>query len=313
MRASPTAPAATLPGSPPLLPLGPRALGLALLITFVWGVNFVVIKWAVVGAPPLLVAALRFAAAALPAVFFVPRPRVPARLLWGYGVSAGVVQFGLLYLALGLGLSAGLGSLLMQTQAFFTALLAARFLGERVAPWQVAGMALAFGGMGVIGLESGGDLPLAGLGLTLAAALGWAVSNLLVRASGGANVFSLVIWSALIPPLPLTLLAGLTSGWGAVAHTLTHGGAALWGAVLFMGLGNTVLGFGLWAGLIQRHGASRVAPLSLLVPVFGMAASALAFGEVFPAGKLLGAALVFGGLLLHVFGGRVWRGRAAAA
>ncbi len=309
MRASPT----DLP-APSLghLPMTARALGLALLITFIWGVNFVVIKWAVAGAPPLLVAALRFAAAALPAVFFVPRPRVPVRILWGYGVSAGVVQFGLLYLALGLGLSAGLGSLLMQTQAFFTALLAARLLGERVAPWQAAGMALAFGGMGLIGLESGGDLPLAGLLLTLAAALGWAVSNLLVRASGSANTFSLVVWSALIPPLPLTLLAGLTEGWGPVVQTLTHGGAALWGAVVFMGLGNTVLGFGLWALLIQRHGASRVAPLSLLVPVFGMAASALAFHEAFPAGKLLGAVLVFGGLLLHVFGRRVWRGQVAA-
>ncbi|SEJ88352.1 O-acetylserine/cysteine efflux transporter [Deinococcus reticulitermitis] len=287
-------------------PLNARSLGLALLITLIWGVNFVVIKWSVAGASPLLVAALRFAVAAVPAVFFVPRPRMPARLLWSYGLAVGVVQFGLLYLAVQLGLSAGMGSLLMQTQAFFTALLAARLLGERVLPWQALGMTLAFGGMGLIGLVAGGDVPLFPLLLTLTAALGWAVSNLIVKAAPQANGFHLVVWSALIPPLPLTGLALLTSGPGEVWHTLTHSSPAFWAAILFMGLANTVLGFGLWANLIGQHGASRVAPLSLLVPVFGMLASALVFQEGFPPGKVVGAALVFTGLMLHVFGGRWW-------
>lgn len=288
-------------------PLTLRALALALFITFIWGVNFVVIKWSVHDTPPLIVAALRFLVAALPAVFFVPRPQVPARILWGYGLAVGVVQFGLLYLAIQLGLSAGMGSLLMQIQAFFTALLAARFFGERIQPWQALGMTLAFMGMGVIGLAAGGDVPLFPLLLTLVAALGWAVSNLLVRASGNANVFSLVIWSSLIPPLPLTLLSLLVNGPQTVARALTHTTWELWVAVLYMALGNTVLGFGVWAVLIQRHGAARIAPLSLLVPVFGMLASVLILHETFPLGKVLGALLVLTGLLLHVFGGRWWR------
>ncbi|QFP75926.1 EamA family transporter [Deinococcus sp. AJ005] len=291
---------------PATQPLGTRGLLLALLITLIWGLNFVVIKWSVDDAPPLLVAALRFAVAAVPAVFFVRPPAVPARILWGYGVAVGVVQFGLLYLAIALGLNAGLASLLMQIQAFFTALLAAAFLGERIQPWQAAGITLAFGGMAVIGLLSGGEVSLLGLGLTLVAALGWAVSNLLVRASGGANVFSLVIWSSLIAPVPLTVMSGVVSGWDAVARALFHGGWELWAAVLYMGLANTVLGFGVWSLLIQRHGAGRVAPLSLLVPVFGLISSAIVYHEVFPPGKVVGAALIAVGLLLHVFGRRVW-------
>ncbi|WP_235204176.1 EamA family transporter [Deinococcus sp. RL] len=294
-------------------PLPARSLGLALLITGIWGVNFVVIKWSVADAPPLLVAALRFAAAAVPAVLFVGRPQVPARLLWGYGLAVGVVQFGLLYLAVQLGMSAGIASLLMQTQAFFTALLAARFLGERVTPPQLLGMALAFGGMAVIGLAAGGDVTPVGLGLTLVAALGWAVSNLLVRAAGGANMFALVVWSSLIAPLPLAGLAVLTEGWDAVAHALRAAGPAFWAAILFMGLGNTVLGFGVWSLLIQRHGAARIAPLSLLVPVFGMGASAAFYREAFPALKLLGAGLVLAGLTLHVLGGRARARQAAGA
>lgn len=288
-------------------PITLRAVLLALLITFIWGVNFVVIKWSVAGAPPLLVAALRFTVAALPAVFFVKRPQIPARILWGYGLAVGVVQFGLLYLAIQLGLSAGMGSLLMQIQAFFTALLAARVFGERIQPWQATGMTLAFAGMALIGVLAGGDVPLIPLLLTLVAALGWATSNLLVRASGGANMFSLVVWSSLIPPIPLTLLALLVNGPAPVLDTLAHSSWGFWGAIAFMGLGNTVLGFGVWAALIQRHGAARIAPLSLLVPVFGMLASVIVYHEGFPVGKALGALLVLTGLILHVFGGRWWR------
>ena len=297
--------------APALPPLNVRSLGLALLITLIWGVNFVVIKWSVAGASPLLVAALRFLLAAFPAVLFVPRPNIAPRLLWGYGLAVGIMQFGLLYLAIQLGMSAGMGSLLMQTQAFFTVLLAARVFGERVMPWQVVGMTLAFGGMALIGLTAGHDVPFFPLLLTLTAALGWAASNLIVKAAPGANSFGLVIWSALIPPLPLTLLAGLTAGWDTLGRALTHSDWKFWAAVLFMGLGNTVLGFGIWSGLIQKHGAGRVAPLSLLVPVFGMLSSALVFHEGFPPGKALGAALVALGLVLHVFGGRWWRQKPA--
>ena len=281
-----------------------RSLLLALLITFIWGVNFVVIKLSVTEAPPLLVAALRFTLAAFPAVFFVPRPRIRWPIFLGYGLAVGVVQFGLLYLAIQLGLAAGLASLLMQMQAFFTALLAALLLRERLPVHQMLGIGLAFVGMAVIGLLADHHTSVVGLVLVLVAAFGWGVSNILVRAAGNANMLSLVVWSALIPPIPLTLMTGLTSGWASVLHTLTHSGPGFWAAVAFMGYFNTVLGFGIWNWLIQQHGASRVAPLSLLVPVFGLLSSTLYFQETFPPLKVLGAVLVFVGLIVHVFGGR---------
>ncbi|ULH14760.1 EamA family transporter [Deinococcus sp. KNUC1210] len=289
-----------------------RAFLLALFVTFIWGVNFVVIKLSVDGAPPLLVAALRFTLAALPAVFFVRRPAVPLKLLVGYGLTVGVVQFGLLYVAVQLGLSAGLASLLMQMQAFLTALLSAWLLKERLLPNQIAGMGLAFVGMALIGASGSHQGGVLSFGLVLLAALGWAFSNLQVRQAGGADVIGLVVWSSLVSPLPLLLGSGLLSGWGPTLHALTHGSLGFWGGVAFMGYFNTVLGFGLWSRLIQQYGAARVAPLSLMVPVFGLLSSALYFHETFPALKVAAALLVFAGLLLHVFGGR-WLGTQSSA
>ncbi|MFC4455871.1 EamA family transporter [Deinococcus sonorensis] len=289
-----------------------RAFLLALLVTFIWGVNFVVIKLSVDGAPPLLVAALRFALAALPAVFFLKRPAVPLRLLIGYGLTVGLVQFGLLYVAVELGMSAGLASLLMQLQAFFTALLSAAVLRERLQPNQIGGMTLAFLGMLLIGLGGTHQGGLLSFGLVLLAALGWAVSNLQVRQAGNADVISLVVWSSLVSPVPLFIGSGLLSGWTPTVQALLGGGLGFWAAVAFMGYFNTVLGFGLWSRLIQQYGAARVAPLSLMVPVFGLLSSALYFHEAFPPLKALAALLVFLGLLLHVFGGRwlsAWQAR----
>lgn len=292
-----------------------RSVLLALLITFLWGVNFVVIKLSVAGVSPLLVAALRFTLAAFPAVFLVPRPQIPTTILLGYGLASGVMQFGLLYLAIQMGVSAGLASLMMQMQAFFTALLAAAVLRERLLPNQLAGMLLAFVGMFTIGLLADHHANVLGLGLILLAALGWAISNVLIKGAGQASMLGLVVWSALIPPLPLLALACLVSGPQVIWAQLAHAGPGLWGAAAFMGYANTVLGFGLWAWLVQQHGAGKVAPMSLLVPVFGMIASGLYFHEAFGPLKVLGTLLVFAGLLLHVFGGPLWlrwkEGRAA--
>ncbi|WP_019587693.1 EamA family transporter [Deinococcus apachensis] len=294
------------PQAPPA-PLTGRGLLLALLVTLIWGLNFVGIRLSVEGASPLLVVALRFLLAAFPAVLFVPRPALSWRVVLAYGVAGGALQFGLLYLAIHLGVSAGLASLLMQVQAFFTALLAAAALREPVAPNQWAGMAVAFTGMGVIGLLGDHHMSAVGLLLILGGALGWAVGNVLVRRFGPVNVLSLGVWSSLVPPVPLALLAGLTSGWSQVGHTLLGAGPGFWAAIAYMAYGNTLFGFGVWNLLIGRHGASRVAPLSLLVPVFGLASNALYFHEVFGPLQVVGALLVFGGLLLHVFGARVWR------
>ena len=156
----------------------------ALAVVVIWGLNFVVMKLGLQGLSPMLLGALRFTAASLPFLLFVPRPALPWRFVVGYGLAQGLGQFGFLFLGLQLGMTAGMASVVMQTQAFFTLLLAAPLLGERAKPWQWWGLLLAFGGLMTIGLAHGegpGQMTLAGFVLTLGAAFMWAVSNLVAR------------------------------------------------------------------------------------------------------------------------------------
>ena len=155
----------------------------ALVVVLIWGLNFVVMKLGLQAISPMLLGALRFSAASLPFLLFVRPPSLPWRFMLGYGLAQGVGQFGLLFLGLHLGMTAGMASVVIQTQAFFT-LLAAPWLGERVRPLQWAGLAVALCGLLAIGLAHGegpGQMTLAGFVLTVGAAAMWATSNVIAR------------------------------------------------------------------------------------------------------------------------------------
>ncbi|MFY9513732.1 MAG: EamA family transporter, partial [Rubrivivax sp.] len=270
----------------------PRHLLLALAVVAVWGTNFVVIKIALAKLPPLLFAVLRFSFALLPAAFFIRRPAVPWRLLAAYGMLIGAGQFGLLYVAMGQWISPGLASLVVQTQVFFTIGLAIAIERERVQPFQWCALLLAIAGLAVIAVHTDATTTPLGLALVLGAALSWAGGNLVARHSGRVDMLGYVVWSSLFALPPLLLLSLWLEGPARIAAAIAEADAAVWGAVLWQSVGNTLFGYAAWGWLLARHAAATVAPTALLVPVFGMSASALLLGETLPPWKLLAAALV---------------------
>jgi O-acetylserine/cysteine efflux transporter len=295
--------------APERLPLS--AIGAAVLVAAVWGFNFVVIKVGVAGVPPLMLAALRFLFSALPAVFFVPRPKAPMRTVAAYGLLLGVGEFGFLFTAIKLGAPAGVSSILLQAQAFFTAALAALLLKERLRAHNVAGMAIAACGLAAFGCSGGsggsGGMSLPLLAMIMLAALGWAGANIEAKKAKGAGALSLMVWSSLFSPLPLAALSLAFEGPAAIAASFSGMSALTIGAIAYLVILSTLLGYGLWNGLIMRHGAARIAPFSLMVPIFGLASAASVLGERFGLLDAIGACLVLGGLLVHAFGGRLRR------
>lgn len=273
---------------------------LALAVVAVWGTNFVVIKAALSALPPLLLAVLRFALVFLPAALFIPRPAVPWRKLAAYGVLIGSGQFGLLYLALDGHIAPGLASLVVQTQVFFTIGLAMAADGERVRPHQWLALGMASAGIAVIASNTGGDITLTGLALVLSAALCWAAGNQVARTMGRVQMLGVVVWSSVFALPPLLMLSLAFEGPARMAQGLVAADAAVWAAVAWQALGNSLFGYAAWGWLLARHPAATVAPLALLVPVFGMGASALLLSEGLPAWKLGAAALVLSGLALNL-------------
>jgi O-acetylserine/cysteine efflux transporter len=283
-----------------------RHILLALLVVAIWGFNFVIIKLSVEALPPILAAGLRFVAAALPAVFFIRPPRAPWWLVVGFGLSFGFALYGFLNLALAWGMSAGLSSLVLQTQAFFTMALAFVLLGERPSRFQIIGGVIAFVGIGVIAIERLAATALLPLGMTLMAALSWGLANVLTRKAGRVNALAFTVWGSLAAPLPLIGLSLLVEGPQVVLAALAGFGWQEAGLIAFLAYPATLLGGGIWSWLLGRHPASTVAPFTLLVPITGLLSGYLVLGETITPIEIGGAALVIAGLVVTV-----WRGRPA--
>lgn len=292
--------------------LTPLHAALALLVMAIWGTNFVVIKLALAHLPPLTFAALRFTFAAVPAVFFFKRPKVPLWSLAAYGVLIGVGQFGLLYIAMRGLISPGLASLVVQTQAFFTIGFAMAFAGERLRGFQLGALLLATAGLGWLMAHAGADVTPLGLALVLTAAVSWAAGNTVQRAVQPPGMLAFVVWSSLFAIPPLFALAIGVDGWPAVVKGVTASTPVTWAAVLWQSAGNTLFGYAAWGWLLARYPAATVSPLSLLVPVFGMAASSALLGEPLTDWKVVAAALVLSGLALNTLW-PMWARRQAAA
>lgn len=284
--------------------------GWALLVVLVWGVNFVVIHVGLVDVPPLLLGALRFLLVALPAVFFVPRPLIPLRWLLAYGLTISFGQFALLFSAMRVGMPAGVASLVLQSQMIFTLLFGAVLLGERWQRHQPAALGLA--GIGLLVLatqQQAGGMTLLGFVLTLGAAACWGLGNIVTRRisqSGPVDLLGLVVWGALVPPLPFLAASLWLEGPSRVVGSLQHLSTSSVLAIGYLALIATIVGYVIWGRLLQRYPVAEVAPLTLLVPVVGLLAARVLLDERLQGVQWCGIALVLAGLLVNLFWPR-WR------
>lgn len=301
-----------------------RCLGLTVIV--LWGLNFIAIRIGLDHFPPFFFAALRFAVMAVPVILFVRFPNVKVRWFLLYATGFGFGQFACLFLAMDLGMPTGLASLVLQTSAPFTVLLGVLFLRERVVGAQVVGIVVAVGGLVVIGADRAGHSAI-GTGiivpmvLTVLAGLSWAVGNIgsrLAMTAGPARPVSpaadtrsggptpllddalrMTLWMSVVPPVPFLVMSltieGPTTALDSLTTLGTASGMAALAALAYVVILGTIVGSGVWTMLMKRYEASRVAPLSLLVPVVGITAAWLLLDEVPSWVELGGAALVIAG------------------
>ena len=257
-----------------------RDIALAILAALVWGTNFVAVRTGLDSVPPLLFLAVRFVVVCVPAVFFVRRPGMPWRDLALIGLFTSLGQFALLYLALHLGMPPGLSSLVLQAQVLVTVVIAAVWLRERPSTPQRVGVALGGAGLLTIAVGRGLSAPLLVLVL---AAVSWAVGNVLTRRAGALTApgagLGVTVWSGLVVPVPALALSFAFEGPEAITHALTHVQWPGIASTAYTAYLSSLVGYGIWTTLLSRHPVARVTPFAMLVPVFGLAAAAVAFGE----------------------------------
>ncbi|MEI8595796.1 EamA family transporter [Photobacterium sp. Hal280] len=285
---------------------------LALLVVVIWGVNFSVIKIGLETLPPILFSALRFAVVAVPAVFFIPFPKTSVWNVLGVGVFLGVLKFGLLFIAMKADASAGLSSLILQAQVFFTIGLSVLLYQEKVSRYQALGIFVAVAGFGLFFLDADGNITAMGLMMILAAAFCWAIANSIMKRMQGVNLLHFMVWVSLVPPMPLLLISYFTET-AQPLDVLFAATSDTWLALLYVSYISTLLAFALWGYLLKSYPAATVTPFALLIPVVGMFTSTLVLNERMTETELAGAGLIFAGLTCCILGGRRIQAKSRAA
>ncbi|MFG2228228.1 EamA family transporter [Streptomyces sp. NPDC048644] len=278
---------------------------LAVLVTAIWGLNFSVIKIGLESVDPLILAGIRFALSALPAVFFLKRPQVPWRYTIGYGLVFGVGLWGVVNLGIKAGVSSGIASLVLQFSAFLTIVLGAVVFRESLSRFQYLGIAVALAGLFSITFVTDGTVTIAGVALVLFGAVSWSVANVILKKAAPKEMLAFLVWSSLFSPLPLFLLDLAVNGTRGFVELPHQIGWAAIASLLFQAYPNTVLGYAVWNWLLREYPVSTVAPLSLLVPVFGVLGSVVIFNEALPPLKLVAGALMVIGLVIGLYGKRL--------
>ncbi len=273
---------------------------LALLVAIIWGFNFIFVTFSLQEFSPLLLCALRFLLASVPAVFFIKPPAVPFRLLALYGLVMFALQFSLLFVGLNVGMTPGMASLIMQVQVFFSMFFAAFILNEKLKMIQMLGALVSFGGIALVAFHFDKNISTLGFLLILGASATWGIGNLITKKMTQVNMFSLVIWGCFVACIPMFILSFILEGTDSLSYSYNHLTWVGSTSLLYIVCVSTWLGYGVWNWLLSQHPVGSVVPFTLLVPVVGILSSVMLFGEPFESWKLASGLLVIGGLYINL-------------
>jgi O-acetylserine/cysteine efflux transporter len=272
----------------------------AILIAIIWGGNFSAMKVGVRDFPPIYYMFLR-SLLVIPLILFIPRPKIPWKLLILLGTLIYVLKIPFVIAALRYGLGAGISAIVLQSQVFFTLLLAVIFLKERPKTLQIAGVIISFAGVVFISGSGSCYFSVLGFFLVLCAAISWAIYNIKMTDARGINAVHLTVWMHLVAPLPLFLFSLLTEGWETIYNATVNIRMDTVYSILYASYLAGFLGYVMWGNLLRRYQPTIVAPFSLLVPVSAMIISYFVLNERCELSVFIGAGLVIFGLILNQY------------
>ena len=272
----------------------PAHIALALIVNLIWGFSFITAKIGIGQFPPLLFTALRFGTVALLLVFYLKPLGDRFKPVLGIAMSMGTVHFSLLYLGISAAGGVSAVAITVQLVAPFSLILAVIFLKVHVGWKRILGVALAFGGVMVIGFDPVMLEQLDGVFLVALAAFSVAYSLIQMRQLKGVGVFELQAWVGAICMPQVMLLSFLfeDNQWNAIVDADLTG----WGALFFSAAITTLIAHSSWYYLIQRYTISVLTPFGLLAPVFGVASGVVLLGEPLTTRFVVGALITLGGV-----------------
>ncbi|MCF8177043.1 MAG: DMT family transporter [Sulfuritalea sp.] len=283
------------------IPPGPAAFGLMVLLCAAWGMQQVAIKIAAAEISPILQAGLRSGGAAL-LVFVWARwrgiPLFGNDLSLRPGLLAGLL-FGLEFLFIFVGVDHTTVSrmvVFLYTAPCFTVLGLHFFVpGEHMGSRQWAGVLLAFGGLVLAFVDKAAGGSFLGDAFGVLAALFWAATTVLIRATrlAGVTATKVLLYQLVVSAAMMFPLSWLIEGKGIAVLSAPTFWAMAYQVVIV-----AFISYLAWFWLLTRYLAGRLLVFSFLTPLFGVLFGMLMMGDQPSLHFIVAAAMVVGGIVL---------------
>lgn len=282
-----------------------KSIVLVLLVVFIWGINFSIIKFGLEELPPILFSSLRFLIVAIPAIFFVPFPKTSIWNVLGVGLFLGILKFSFLFIAMKEDASAGISSLLLQSQVIFTILLSILIFKEKIILSQFIGIITALIGFVFFFFTVNINITFLGLVLIISAGIFWSISNIIMKKLKDVNLLHFMVWMSLIPPLPLMILSYFYESRQPL-EIILNSSLKTWLSLAFTGYISTLIAFAIWGWLLQNYKSSVVTPFALGIPIIGIICSNILLSEQLNQLEYIGTFFILSGLFISVLGKRIY-------
>ncbi|MGC4894237.1 EamA family transporter [Micromonospora sp. DT31] len=299
---------------PPAPPASTALIWTALVLVYLlWGSTYLGIRVAVESLPPLISAAMRFAAAAavLAVVLRLRRGpgalRVPARRL-GSAALIGVLLLtggnGLVVLAesgpAATAVPSGVAALLVATVPLLVVLLRTAG-GDRPGPWTFAGVTLGFVGLVLLVLPRDGvdGVPIAGAAIVVVAATSWSVGSYLAgRIPMPADPFVATVYEMMAGAAALAALGAARGELRGFSIAQVTGRS--WAALAYLMVAGSLVAFTAYVWLLANAPISLVSTYAYVNPAVAVALGALLAAEPITPQVLLGGAVIVAGVAVVV-------------
>lgn len=273
-----------------------RHFFLVLVVVSIWAFNNVAIKWGLLDLPPLFMTFMRFVVVAIVLIPFTRITRAQLPYLAALAFTFGFMHFSLLFVGMSY-TDAGTGAIVVQLGTPVAMLLAWVILREKLTLVQLLGIGISL--TGVVVLSGSPTIPAWWvLGLLLTSAVGWAISNMIVKKSPPIKPLTMTGWLSFLA-IPVV---GATS-WATESHqisALLHASWRGWFAILYSAIASSVVAYSLWYSLLTKYNVNLIMPYSLLTPVLAVIMGVVVLGDSMNIFKITGSLLVIFGTAVAV-------------
>lgn len=273
-----------------------RDLAFLIGINLIWGLNLIASKVGVGQFPPIFFTALRFGSVALLVIPFLRVHRGQMLNLFAACALTGPAAFALLFVGMYLVKDASMVAIASQMGVPISTLLSVWLLGETIRWRRHLGIALAFGGIAIIGFDPRAFDYWEGLMLVVASCFVSSLGLIFMKRLKNIRALELQAWIAIVGgPVLLLLSLGMESGqWNAVINADWIG----WSALLFTTIMSSLIAHTGWYYLVSRYPVTSLSPLTLLSPLFGVIFGVTLLHDHLTSKMLIGGAVTLAGVFI---------------